>query len=103
MADRRFAFQLETRSLKERLRKRRLLRRRLIAPAVRQRRRRRDDQLARRDPLKDHLLTPQNAALVLIDYQDARLNSIPADPEFRLGRTKVRPARMRSRAGQDQP
>ena len=34
-----------------------------------------------RDPLDDHLLTPQNAALVLIDYQDAQLNSIPQDPE----------------------
>jgi nicotinamidase-related amidase len=34
-----------------------------------------------RDPLGDHLLTPQNAALVLIDYQDAQINSIPQDPE----------------------
>jgi len=34
-----------------------------------------------RDPLEDHLLTPQNAALVLIDYQDAQINSIPEDPE----------------------
>jgi nicotinamidase-related amidase len=34
-----------------------------------------------RDPLNDHLLTPQNAALVLIDYQDAQINSIPVDPE----------------------
>jgi nicotinamidase-related amidase len=34
-----------------------------------------------RDPLDDQLLTPQNAALVLIDYQDAQLNSIPQDPE----------------------
>ena len=34
-----------------------------------------------RDPLGDHLLTPQNAALVLIDYQDAWINSIPEDPE----------------------
>jgi hypothetical protein len=24
---------------------------------------------ATRDPLKDHLLTPQNAALIIIDYQ----------------------------------
>lgn len=34
-----------------------------------------------RDPLNDHLLTPQNAALVLIDYQDAQINSIPVDPD----------------------
>ena len=34
-----------------------------------------------RDALDDHLLTPQNAALVLIDYQDAQINSIPQDPE----------------------
>ena len=34
-----------------------------------------------RDPLDDHMLTPQNAALVLIDYQDAQINSIPQDPE----------------------
>jgi len=33
-----------------------------------------------RDPVDDQLLTPQNAALVLIDYQDAQLNSIPQDP-----------------------
>jgi len=34
-----------------------------------------------RDPLTDHLLTPENAALVLIDYQDAQINSIPVDPD----------------------
>jgi nicotinamidase-related amidase len=34
-----------------------------------------------RDPFNDHLLTPQNAALVLIDYQDAQINSIPDDPD----------------------
>ena len=34
-----------------------------------------------RDQLHDHLLTPQNAALVLIDYQDAQINSIPVDPD----------------------
>jgi hypothetical protein len=26
-----------------------------------------------RDPLKDHLLTPQNSALIVIDYQPAQL------------------------------
>src|SRR5437868_6195236 len=29
-----------------------------------------------RDPAKDHLLTPQNAALVIIDYQPTQVNSI---------------------------
>jgi nicotinamidase-related amidase len=29
-----------------------------------------------RDPLKDHLLTPQNAALIVIDYQPTQINSI---------------------------
>ena len=35
-----------------------------------------------RDPLTDHLLTPQNSALVLIDYQDAQIYSIPTDPDL---------------------
>ncbi len=26
-----------------------------------------------RDPLADHLITPQNAALIVIDYQQMRL------------------------------
>ena len=31
-----------------------------------------------RDPVADHLITPQNAALVLIDYQPAQLSgSVP--------------------------
>jgi hypothetical protein len=29
-----------------------------------------------RDPLADHLLTPQNAALLLIDYQPSQLAGI---------------------------
>jgi nicotinamidase-related amidase len=29
-----------------------------------------------RDPLKDHLLTPQNSALIVIDYQPTQINSI---------------------------
>lgn len=29
-----------------------------------------------RDPLKDHLLTPQNSAFVIIDYQPVQVNSI---------------------------
>ncbi len=29
-----------------------------------------------RDPLADHLLTPQNCALIIIDYQPIRVSSI---------------------------
>ena len=29
-----------------------------------------------RDPMKDHLLTPQNSALIIIDYQPVQVNSI---------------------------
>ena len=29
-----------------------------------------------RDPVKDHLLTPQNSAFIIIDYQPAQVNSI---------------------------
>ena len=29
-----------------------------------------------RDPLTDHLLTPENAALIIIDYQPVQVNSI---------------------------
>jgi hypothetical protein len=31
-----------------------------------------------RDPLKDHLLTPQNAALIIIDYQPVQDWSLTA-------------------------
>lgn len=30
----------------------------------------------RRDPLKDELLTPENSAFLLIDYQPTQINSI---------------------------
>ena len=29
-----------------------------------------------RDPVKDRLLTPQNAAFIVIDYQPVQVNSI---------------------------
>jgi hypothetical protein len=32
-----------------------------------------------RDPLADHLITPQNAALLLIDYQPAQLVSLAVE------------------------
>src|ERR1700738_4796888 len=31
---------------------------------------------ARRDPLRDHLLTPENAALVVIDYQPSQVQAV---------------------------
>lgn len=30
-----------------------------------------------RDPRQDHLLTPQNAALVIIDFQPVQVTSVP--------------------------
>jgi hypothetical protein len=32
-----------------------------------------------RDPLADHLITPQNAAFVLIDYQPEQINAVRVD------------------------
>ena len=43
---------------------------------------------ARRDPISDPLLTPENAALVLIDYQPPQLNTIRSmDPQTLLTNT----------------
>ena len=30
----------------------------------------------RRDPVKDHLLTPENAALIIIDYQPNQIRAV---------------------------
>jgi len=30
-----------------------------------------------RDPLADHLITPQNSALILIDYQPDQVKAVP--------------------------
>ncbi len=39
-----------------------------------------------RDPLADHLITPQNAALLLIDYQPAQVASVrSSDHELLAG------------------
>ena len=41
-----------------------------------------------RDPLGDHLLTPQNAALVVIDFQPSQfagVRSMDRDPAIDLG------------------
>ena len=37
-----------------------------------------------RDPVKDHLLTPQNAAFIVIDYQPVQVNSIASMERQRL-------------------
>ena len=37
-----------------------------------------------RDPLKDHLLTPQNSAFIVIDYQPVQVNSIASMERQRL-------------------
>lgn len=37
-----------------------------------------------RDPVTDHLLTPQNAALVIIDYQPVQVGSIQSRPKREL-------------------
>ena len=43
-----------------------------------------------RDPLKDHLLTPQNSAFVIIDYQPVQVNSIASMERQRLVSNIVR-------------
>ena len=37
-----------------------------------------------RDPVSDHLLTPQNAALLIIDYQPTQVNSIKSMDQAKL-------------------
>ena len=38
-----------------------------------------------RDPLADHLITPQNAALIIIDYQQNQFRSVRSmDPDLLL-------------------
>src|SRR5258708_11390556 len=37
-----------------------------------------------RDPVKDHLLTPQNSAFIVIDYQPVQVNSIASMERQRL-------------------
>lgn len=46
-----------------------------------------------RDPLKDHLLTPQNAAFIVIDYQPTQVNSIASMERQRLVSNILRAAK----------
>src|SRR5574340_463197 len=41
-----------------------------------------------RDPLKDHLLTPQNSAFVIIDYQPIQVSSIRSMVNVKTGKNK---------------
>lgn len=47
-----------------------------------------------RDPAKDHLLTPQNAALIIIDYQPVQVNSIASMDRQKLITSIVGVARI---------
>ena len=47
-----------------------------------------------RDPLADHLLTPQNCALVIIDYQPVQVRSIKSMDQDLLVDRVVHPARF---------
>jgi nicotinamidase-related amidase len=46
-----------------------------------------------RDPIKDHLLTPQNAAFIVIDYQPVQVNSIASMERQRLVSNILRAAK----------
>jgi len=49
-----------------------------------------------RDPAKDHLLTPKNSALIIIDYQPAQVNSIASMDRQRLIDNIVGVVRLRA-------
>ena len=46
-----------------------------------------------RDPITDHLLTPENSALIVIDYQPTQVNSIRSMDQDALVENVVRLAR----------
>jgi len=50
-----------------------------------------------RDPKSDHLLTPENSAFVIIDYQPVQVNSI-ASMDRRQRRNRTEPAADRPAA-----
>jgi nicotinamidase-related amidase len=47
-----------------------------------------------RDPVADHLITPRNAALLIIDYQPVQVNSIASMDRAKLVSNILRVARM---------
>jgi hypothetical protein len=52
-----------------------------------------------RDPLADHLVTPQNAALLLIDYQPAQLAGVRSIDRALLVKTNHDESRERRGPG----
>ena len=52
-----------------------------------------------RDPVKDHLLTPQNSAFIIIDYQPVQVNSIASMERQRLVSNIVRAAKAAATYG----
>ena len=52
-----------------------------------------------RDPKTDHLLTPENSALLVIDYQPIQVHSIASDRKStRLNSSHIEESRMPSSA-----
>jgi nicotinamidase-related amidase len=47
-----------------------------------------------RDPQKDHLLTPENSVLILIDYQPVQVNSIASMDRYQMVQNVVAIARL---------
>ena len=52
-----------------------------------------------RDPAKDHLLTPQNAVLIIIDYQPTQVNSIKSMDHQATGAVDINGVRVNTRDG----
>ena len=52
-----------------------------------------------RDPVKDHLLTPQNSTFIIIDYQPVQVNSIASMERQRLVSNIVRAAKAAATYG----
>lgn len=48
----------------------------------------------RRDPVKDHLLTPENSAMIIIDYQPVQVTSVASMDRQKLVSNIVAVARM---------
>lgn len=57
------------------------------------------NRFSARDPMRDHLLTPQNAALIVIDYQPTQVNSINSMPRASLVHNIVLVAKLAKNYG----
>src|SRR3954452_17645064 len=69
------------------------LRRRSVSPLMSERKQQMVSE-PRRDPATDHLLTPQNAALVVIDYQPSQVQTVASIDRGLLVNNIVSVARM---------